>query len=120
MTTVVVTTQYEGLHCWPDCPLEEVAFLRDKHRHMFHVRVEVPVTHDDRQLEIIRLKRELRGILQYFAEGIEEGEPFDFGSMSCEMLAKNIAAELHLRTAMPYLIEVLEDGENGAVWRVDL
>lgn len=99
---IVVKLVVEGYHRWLECPYEDVAFLRDKHRHMFHIQCRKVVVHSDRDVEIIRLKRQ---ILQHYGE-----QPVDFGSLSCEM----IAAELLDIFDLDY-VEVLEDGENGAV-----
>lgn len=103
-SSVVVTLQVEGIHHWPQCPLKDVAFLRAPHRHVFHVKARKAVTHDDRDVEIIMLKRK---ITAYF------GIVNDFGSRSCEMLAKELIEHFDLLDC-----EVLEDGENGAyLWR---
>jgi len=56
--TIFITTSFEGVHCYPSAP-EGVVFLRVPHRHIFGVRVEVEVYHDDRELEFILLKRKI-------------------------------------------------------------
>lgn len=110
-TLVVATLQVEGTHRWEDCPFDEVGYLRDAHRHMFHIKVVKEVTHDDRDVEIIKLKRQVKGYLEvkyhippYFL--------CDFGCMSCEMIAKELVERFDLESC-----EVLEDGENGAIVR---
>lgn len=100
MTTVIVKYQFEGLHCWDNCPIEEVSFLKDKHRHVFHVELEKEVSHADRDVEIIMLKRK--------AEAFSRSR-YDYGRMSCEMIAKELLDKFKLKTCT-----VLEDGENGA------
>lgn len=107
MMNVVVTLQVEGLHHWPDCPLPEVSFLRDKHRHMFHIKAKKRIDHggstdQDRHVEIIMLKRKIKAFLRAEYAG-------DFGSMSCEQIATVVRDEFQLSS-----VEVLEDGENGA------
>lgn len=97
--SVVVTLRFEGVHSWPGCPHDDVAFLRHPHRHVFHITAKKPVTHDDRDVEIIRLKRAMEAHLTGYA--MEQG--------SCEMLARHLAAVFGLSYCM-----VLEDGENGA------
>ena len=66
------------------------------------------MSHDDRDIEIIMLKR---NILEYLNKRYwtENANCLFFDSMSCEM----IAAELVKYFALDYC-EVLEDGENGA------
>ena len=51
---IVVKLQVEGLHQWQDCPIEDVSFLRDRHRHIFHIEVRKKVSHNDRDIEIIK------------------------------------------------------------------
>ena len=103
---VVVTFQFEGFHNWPGCPLPEVSFLEERHRHIFHVKAYKPVSHDDRDVEIILLKRSMLLFISTF--GHLHG-PAELGSMSCEMLAKELINHFDLSQC-----EVLEDGENGA------
>lgn len=102
-----VTAQFEGYHQWKDAP-EEVAFLRDKHRHIFHVKVYVEQFHDDRDVEFILLKR-------WLEEQIVDMDRENLGS--CEMIAEAILGKLkegRLRKRA-YKVEVSEDGENGAL-----
>ena len=101
-TNVIIRTQFEALHAWPNCPIEEVAFLRHPHRHIFHVTVKLPVAHDDRDVEFIVFKRLLEEYLQ--------GQPMDLGSKSCEMLCIDILAKFEGIT----YVSVFEDNENGA------
>jgi len=98
---IVVKFQFEGIHQWEGCPYKDVSFLRFPHRHIFYVRAEKVVSHDDREIEIIRLKREMKS---QFADGIR------LGNKSCEMLAQEIKKEFGCD-----LVEVLEDNENGAI-----
>ena len=112
-TEVYCTLEVEGVHHWPECPLEEVKYLRDPHRHMFHIKAYKSVSHDDRDVEFIVLKHK---ILSYFYDGWFDSKLrlFDFGSMSCEMIAKDLIAKFNLSRC-----EVSEDGENGAVVTVE-
>jgi hypothetical protein len=101
---VLASFQVEGFHCWPaaQAPVE---FLRDRHRHMFHVELERWVTHRDREVEIIQLRR---GGIDLLHEHF--GKPCEFGALSCEDIAAFILTRLRLSRC-----SVLEDGENGAV-----
>lgn len=108
---VIVRLQFEGFHHYPQAPAE-VAFLKYPHRHMFHIRAEIEVTHTDRDLEIIMVKRRLHN---YLTET-------NFGRGSCEEIANNLQEFLKVEYPLPdsytrnrvVHVEVLEDGENGA------
>lgn len=108
-TKIFCTLQVEGLHCWPECPYEEVKYLRDPHRHVFHIKATKKVTHDDRDVEFIMLKHKIE---DYFYEKYFDSDLrlMNFGSMSCEMIAKELIAKFNLLRC-----EVSEDGENGAI-----
>lgn len=99
---VIIKFQFEGVHSWPDCPLDEVLFLRSPHRHIFHVVAKKYVDHDDRDIEIIMLKRSMETYVYEQWNG-------DLHSMSCEMIARHLLNIF----ALAYC-SVLEDGENGA------
>lgn len=111
---IEVRTQFEGLHRWPDAP-DEVGFLKTKHRHMFHVRVRIGVGGDDRELEFIIVKNRLLKFIDR-TTSLNGTIVKDLGSMSCEMMARNIGKHI-LRSWGPREIEVevSEDGENGAI-----
>lgn len=96
----IVKLQFEGLHCWPDAP-EPVKFLRNPHRHLFHVRAKAEVQSVNREIEIIMLKRNMEDFLH--SQGL------DFKSSSCEALALMLLEKFGLQSC-----EVLEDNENGA------
>ena len=104
---IYVKFQKEGVHRYPNAP-DDVAFLRNEHRHMFHFKVWIEVFHNDRDIEFIRFKRELEGL---YNQGILK---LDY--KSCEMMAE----ELYTFISTNYqrrdiVIDVSEDGENGAV-----
>lgn len=101
---VVVNFRMEGFHCWPNAP-EHRRYLRSKHRHVFHVRVEVEVGGNDREIECHDL---LDACLDAFGGG-------DMGADSCEMMAESLADELiSFYGDRSITVEVLEDGEVGA------
>ncbi len=112
-TEVYCTLQIEGLHHWPECPFEEVAYLRDLHRHVFHIKAYKLVTHSDRDIEFIMLKHKITSWLevQYYSGA---AKCCLFGPMSCEMIAEELITEFELSKC-----EVSEDGENGAIVTVD-
>ena len=107
---ILVRTQFEALHQWTDAP-EDVAFLRDLHRHMFHVELQVQVLHDDRELEFILVKRALTSWLHGMAQPVG----------SCEMIADHVLGWVESTYQLPAVAwqraaccTVTEDGENGA------
>lgn len=64
---ITVKHQYEGFHWYADAP-DQVAFLKNRHRHMFHVEATLEVFHDDRELEFFIVKDTLiRQILPFTA-----------------------------------------------------
>lgn len=100
---VIAKVEFEGIHSWPECPYEDVAFLREPHRHIFHITVKKNVNHYDREVEIIRLKREIQETLKVmFPKG-------QMGATSCESLASWLITNNNLDYC-----QVLEDNENGA------
>lgn len=104
---IIVKLQVEGIHFWKGCDIEEVDFLANAHRHIFHITCKKKVNHDDRDIEIIMLKRQILDFLES-----KYGKVCEFGSRSCEM----IAVELRDTFQLNYC-SVLEDNENGAeVW----
>ena len=109
-TTVIVKLAVDACHCFPSAAklFPEVAFLADKHRHMFHFTVACEVTHSDRDKEFIMLKRD---VLEYINEEYynEIARTCEFGSQSCEMLAEEILNKFNAEW-----VEVWEDNENGA------
>lgn len=105
-TTVFFTLQFEGIHCWPACPIPEVSYLKAPHRHIFHVKGEAEVSHSDRDKEFIMLKKQ---VAEYLAAKFRAG---DMGSTSCEMVAEDLVYVFDLVQC-----EVSEDGENGAIVR---
>lgn len=109
-TNIIVSLEQEGVHCWPECPIEEVDFLKNPHRHVFKIVCKKEVSHNDRDIEIIQLKRKIRYyLLSDYGVGHNGAEGCDFGRMSCEQIAN----ELMSNFALNYC-SVLEDGENGA------
>ena len=106
-TFVIVNLQVEGIHQWAECPFESVKFLKDPHRHIFHIEARKEVFHDDRDLEFIMLKRK---ILYYLETSYKDDNCLQFGKMSCEMISRELLEKFHL-----YSCKVMEDNENGAI-----
>jgi len=96
--------QVEGFHCWAEAP-SEVSFLRNEHRHVFHIRPDVFVSHNDRAVEFILLKRLVE---KFFVDN-----PIS-GGVSCEMIAQQLGNFLNKEFKV-FSVSVSEDGENGSI-----
>lgn len=110
-TYIIIRDQFPALHSWPECPHEEVAFLRNPHRHMFHVEVKLVVDHNDRAIEFFMFKRVLSQVL------LDLYANRDLGSKSCEMLCNDLRHVIFYNYPEKVTIKsisVFEDGENGA------
>ena len=108
---IEVTFQKEGIHKYPaaldDPKLADVQFLGYPHRHMFHFRVRVSVTHNDRDIEFILFKRELESLYQ---------GTMNIDYKSCEMLAEELIDYIKMNyPGRSVEVGVSEDGENGAI-----
>lgn len=105
---IIVRGQFEFCHRYADAP-EEVAYLRNLHRHMFNYEVELEVFHDDRELEFIMVKHMIESYLN-------DCKSFWLDTTSCEQMAKFIGS--HLRNLYGFerdlSVSVFEDNENGA------
>ena len=111
-----VSFQKEGIHCYPAASTSpelatgdeyDVSFLGTPHRHIFHFRVHIAVTHDDRDIEFIQFKRWLE---KCYTDGTLE-----LNHKSCEMIARDLHGVIYARyPGREIWIDVSEDGENGA------
>lgn len=104
MTVVVVTARFVGFHKWVDAP-DQYDYLRNFHRHEFHVDVQYAVEDLNREVEFCDLKARLHEHLQK----TYQDKQFE---LSCEQLAHALMDHFGPRTK---LVKVSEDGENGAV-----
>lgn len=106
--TVWAAVRVPGFHRWPGATGRR-AYLAERHRHLFHIRVEVAVAHDDRDVEFHDLQDEIRGWWGY--------GPRECGTDSCEALARQLGEHLAATGMRVVRVDVAEDGENGAVVR---
>ena len=114
---IFVTFQKEGIHRYPAAATDpklatggkdDVSFLANPHRHIFHFRISISVMHNDRDIEFIQFKRELEGL---YSDGIMA---MDY--KSCEMLAEELITYINGKyPGREGSVEVSEDGENGAI-----
>lgn len=113
LTTVWVTHTFVGIHEWANAP-QRRRYLRNPHRHLFHVRVEVEVPHPDRAIEF----HDLLDVVRDCCEGLGEDVTLTgirwLRGMSCEMIAKDImGAVLEEWPEVKLRVDVSEDGEAG-------
>ena len=113
-----VTFRKEGIHKYPAAATDpnlatgdeyDVSFLANPHRHIFHFRVWLSVTHNDRDVEFIQFKRWLEQLYS------STQSVLSLDHKSCEMMSD----ELYDTISQKYpnrevWIEVSEDGENGS------
>lgn len=112
-----VTFQKEGIHKYP-AALEDpalatgdeydVSFLGYPHRHKFHFRVAISVTHNDRDIEFIQFQRWL--------ENLYKEDVIQLDYKSCEMMSDDLFDQISAKyPGRDVKIEISEDGENGAI-----
>jgi hypothetical protein len=111
-----VTFRKEGMHKYPAALTDpalatgdeyDVSFLGYPHRHIFHFKVWISVTHDDRDIEFIQFKRWLENL---YKEGTLQ---LDY--KSCEMMSGDLYDAISNKYPNREIwIEVSEDGENGS------
>ena len=101
----------QGLHHWPDAT-DDVYYLKDLHRHEFHIEVGKYVDGDNRSVEFIGLKNKTLELISATYSDAPNGV-YNFGTLSCEQLAIFLIESLSLDWC-----SVKEDGENGAVVQV--
>jgi hypothetical protein len=78
------------------------------HRHIFHFRVAIKVTHNDRDIEFIQFKRWL--------ERLYSLEVLSLDYKSCEMMSDDLFDNISEKyPGRNIKIEISEDGENGAL-----
>lgn len=112
-TTIFVNFQVDGFHYWPAAP-NHLAFLRNAHRHTFHIQVEHPVT-ESREIEFIEFAQRCRVALTELAGQADEATgTLHFGTQSCEQIAVALHEELEFNGYAPSSITVSEDGQHGA------
>jgi len=111
-----VTFRKEGMHKYPAALTDpalatgdeyDVSFLGYPHRHIFHFKVWIGVTHNDRDIEFIQFKRWLLNLYK------DATISLDF--KSCEMMSDDLYDMISQKyPGREVWIEVSEDGENGS------
>jgi len=111
-----VTFNKEGMHKYPAALTDpnlatgdeyDVSFLGYPHRHIFHFKVWISVTHDDRDIEFIQFKRWL---LNLYKDSI-----LALDYKSCEMISNDLYEVISQKyPGREIWIEISEDSENGS------
>lgn len=103
--SIFVRSQFVAWHSWQDAP-KEVSYLRNLHRHVFHVTVEKRVEHGNRDIEFCKFKQNLDEIIssRYMYK--------ELPNVSCEQIADVLMFYMQADRVI-----VSEDGENGAIVR---
>jgi hypothetical protein len=111
-----VTFRKEGIHKYPAALTDpslatsdeyDVSFLGYPHRHIFHFRVWIGITHNDRDIEFIQFKRWL--------ENLYKDGTMTLDYKSCEMMSDELYDVITQKyPGREVWIEVSEDGENGS------
>ena len=100
----IVRYRAEGFHFWQDAP-DSRKYLRERHRHMFHVEAKVEVAHEEREIEY-------HDLLDFCRATFNGGEQW---GRSCESMAKDLAKKIATRwPGRDVVVSVFEDGEVGA------
>ncbi|MBD3262645.1 MAG: hypothetical protein GF334_13410 [Candidatus Altiarchaeales archaeon] len=112
-SSIIVTFSFFGIHRWKNAP-PQVAFLRNEHRHEFGVVVDIPVNHEDRDLEFFIVKNTLSEFPSTFPPYHKDLKSVrQLGCRSCEMLAEDVMAYLERGGIHASKVTVSEDGENS-------
>lgn len=108
--SIWVTFEKEGIHQYKEAGtnpnLADVSFLQYPHRHIFHFKVTIDVTHDNRDIEFIQFKR--------YCMSLYDDNILQLDNSSCEMIATSLGKHLAERYHRNVTVDVSEDGENGA------
>lgn len=107
---IISTFTFIGFHSWPNADSVRRPDLKTTHRHLFYVRLEQRVYHNDRQIEFQQLANDVRMWLFNEYPILDVGG-LDLNNASCEIIAERIGVRFLLDA-----VEVWEDKENGARW----
>jgi hypothetical protein len=111
-----VTFSVVGFHNWPQAP-DKLAYLRDLHRHDFHIKVEWPQA-TDRGIEFHEMLYFCRRVMDQVGThtGMLTVDGRDFGAKSCETIARELAGTVREHFDLDWtMAEVSEDGIVGAI-----
>lgn len=115
-TFVYCTLQKEAYHCFPEAGTDpqyktgdeyDVSHLSNRHMHYFNFKVWVEVTHENRQIEFIQLRR--------WIEKLYNSGTLELSNQSCEMLSDALYEKLAEKYPNKEIrIDISEEGINGS------
>ena len=107
---VYCRTRFVAFHQWKDAP-DEFAYLRNVHRHEFHVEVGARVQEGNREVEFHRLKEMTDELIKSATDFEPEAGVIE---ASCESMAVQLGHGLRTRYGYDVAyVDVSEDGECG-------
>lgn len=110
----------EGYHYFPEAATDpryktgdamDVSHLGTRHFHYFYFKVWVEVTHANRDIEFIQLRRWL--------ESLYTNGTLEMDHRSCEMLSDDLHAAVYAKYPVSIRIDVSEDNINGSYTEYD-
>ena len=129
---IQIKTSFEAFHRWKDAP-DELAFLRQYHRHLFHVTAQIDVR-EDREIEFFQFKKTIDSFIHddwihvqenivtdLDVEDFDEETGYDSDETkilpSCERFAEWIVYRLENTYGVDRCIScmVSEDNENSSI-----
>lgn len=92
---IEVKLDVEGVHCWSNCNINEVDYLKHLHRHTFGFLCRAEVTHGDRAIEFIEFKHKIK---EYIGRKYYDAKYkcCNFTGQSCEQIAEELLVEFGL------------------------
>ena len=114
---IEIDTLFEALHHWPDCPYEDVRFLKYPHRHLIYIKVKI-LTTSDRQIEFFKFKMLVDDTIDklYGNKRIK-----DLGSRSMEVIGRELLSELQKAGYnTPIQVSVSEDNQVRSIIEYEL
>lgn len=92
---IEIKLDVEGIHCWENCNIEEVEYLKYPHRHTFSFLCRAEVSHGDRDIEFIEFKHKIKEYIgrKYYDK---KYKCCNFIGQSCETLAEELIREFNL------------------------
>jgi hypothetical protein len=90
LRTIFITTSFIGYHSYKLAP-DEVAFLKNEHRHKFNIKITASVSHNDRDIEYFCFKRRVDNAVTILFHHNQYGELL---IQSCEDMAEKLIKHL--------------------------
>jgi len=109
---IEIITDFQAIHNWPECSIEEVSFLKYPHRHKIIINVKIE-TNKDRQIEFFVFKNKIDNIIDNLF-GKEKTK--QLGRMSMEEISMKILNEIKKEYNNCYIeVGASEDGQVKGV-----